>query len=148
MSKKYKVYEYAIIRESAKIGKGTVIGPFCYIGDNVKIGKNCRIFYYTNICQGTKIGDNVTVGPGTRFYDRDYLSSQPPTIEDNVIIHGGCSILPGITIHHDSLIGVASIVNRNIPPQEVWYGFGNPARFITTRKQYEKDLERKRLDQE
>ena len=146
MSKKYKVYEYAIIRESAKICKGSIIGPFCYIGHNARIGKNCRILYFTRICKDVVIGDNVFIGPGTRFLNDKYPPSKvsnPPIIEDNVIIGASCIIMPKVTVHHGSLVGAGSIVNRDIPPEEVWYGYGNPAVFRMTRKDYEKQKKRK-----
>jgi len=49
-------------------------------------------------------------------------------IEDNVFIGSHCTILKGVTIVQNSVIGVCSLVSKNIPKNQVWAG--NPIRFI------------------
>ena len=49
-------------------------------------------------------------------------------IEDNVFIGAHSTILKGVTIGQNSIIGACSVVTKNIPPNEIWAG--NPAKFI------------------
>lgn len=51
---------------------------------------------------------------------------QGATVEDNVSIGGGCTILPGITIGEGAFIGGGSVVTKDVPPWTVAYGV--PAR--------------------
>jgi acetyltransferase-like isoleucine patch superfamily enzyme len=92
-----------------------------------------------------KIGNNVTIGGNTVIYDTDFHSLNPlirknktidkksafklpVTIEDNVFIGAHTTILKGVTIGQNSIIGACSVVTKTIPANEIWAG--NPARFI------------------
>jgi len=136
---KVTFYGPAVIGENVEIGDGTGIGEYCVILRNIKIGKNCIIIYHVTIPKGTVIGDNVFIGPNTSLLDDKYPpthANTPPTIEDDVIIGGGVTILPDITIHKGAVIGGGSVVIRDIPSNEVWAG--NPAKFLMTREEYDK----------
>ncbi|MDO4320455.1 MAG: sugar O-acetyltransferase [Bacteroidales bacterium] len=120
----------------------TIEQPFhCDYGYNIEIGEN----FYTNvncvILDGAKVrfGDNVFVAPNCGFYtaghpldsesrNRGLEYARPITVEDNVWIGAGVSVLPGVTIGHNSVIGAGSVVNRDIPPHSL--AAGNPCRVI------------------
>jgi acetyltransferase-like isoleucine patch superfamily enzyme len=100
-------------------------------------------FTAINCQQEINIGDNVIIGGGTCIYDSDYhplkaeeriinnntnVRRAPVTIEDNVFIGTNCTVLKGVRIGRNSIIGACSVVSKNIPPNEIWAG--NPARFI------------------
>ncbi len=91
------------------------------------------------------IGDHVTIGGNVVIYDTDFHSLNPEkrsdssqdrknavkkevVIEDYVFIGAHSTILKGVTIGKNSIIGAGSVVSGNIPPNEIWAG--NPARFI------------------
>ena len=91
------------------------------------------------------IGDNVTIGGNTVIYDTDFHSLNPEirlnksidklnaksgkvTIKDNVFIGAHSTILKGVTIGFNSVVGACSVVTRDIPDNEIWAG--NPAQFI------------------
>jgi acetyltransferase-like isoleucine patch superfamily enzyme len=115
-------------------------------GANLKIGSNFGISQAAIICHSDiKIGNNVKIGGGARIYDTDFHSldplmrlntktdfankiKRPIVIEDNVFIGAYSTILKGVTIGHNSIIGASSVVAKNIPSNEIWAG--NPARFI------------------
>lgn len=110
------------------------------IGDNV--GMSCSAF----ICHHSiVIGNNVTIGGNTVIYDTNFHSLDPilrknksldkinanraPVIIcDNAFIGAHSTILKGVKIGQNSVIGACSLVTRDIPENEIWGG--NPAIFI------------------
>ncbi len=119
-----------------------VIPPFnCDLGFNIILGKNVLINYKCTFLDTAKItvGDNVLIGPGTQIVtamhpmepaDRRKLAvrGEPVTIEDDVWICAGVTVLPGITIGHGSIVGAGSVVTHDVPPNTTVVG--NPARPI------------------
>jgi acetyltransferase-like isoleucine patch superfamily enzyme len=110
------------------------------IGDNVGMSATAIICNHQII-----IGNNVTIGGNTVIYDTDFhnldplirndkaLDKQtaiklPVLIEDNVFIGAHTTILKGVTIGKNSIIGACSVVTKNIPANEIWAG--NPAKCI------------------
>ena len=83
------------------------------------------------------IGNNVVVGANTTIGDRDghqdiYDATPTPIhIEDNVWLGMNVTILKGVKIGKNSIVGAGSIVTKNIPENEIWAGV--PARFIKKR---------------
>lgn len=124
--------KYINLYGNYKIGERTRIGSFCDIGGI--IGDDCKIQSYVFVPQGVEIGNNVFVGPGVIFTNNKKPDLQikdwkleKTTIKNNVVIGAGAIILPGITIGKGAFIGAGSLVNKDIPPYEVWYG--SPATF-------------------
>lgn len=137
--------------QSKKIGEGTKIWQFCVVLGNAIIGKNCNINCQVFIENDVVIGDNVTIKPGVQVWDglrignNVFIGSNVtftndmfprskvyPKLFDCTFIENGASvganstILAGIIIGSNALIGAGSVVTKNIPPFTVWYG--NPAR--------------------
>lgn len=110
------------------------------------IGKNVGISSTALVChQSITIGDNVKIGGGVCIYDTDFHSLNPKirensvkdleckikipiVIKDNVFIGAHSTILKGVIIGTNSVVGACSVVTKNIPDNEIWAG--NPARFI------------------
>ena len=109
-------------------------------GDNV--GMSCSAFICHNCI---KIGNDVTIGGNTVIYDTDFhpldpeirkknsldinnIKTLPVFIEDNVFIGAHTTILKGVTIGKNSIVGACSLVTKSIPQNEIWGG--NPARFL------------------
>jgi acetyltransferase-like isoleucine patch superfamily enzyme len=119
------------------------VGPFVEIQKNVMIGKNCKIQSHSFICEGVIIEDNVFIGHGVIFcndrlpratnIDGSLKKENEWTLE-SVLIKKGASIgsnatiLCGITIGYNSVIGAGSVVTKNIPDNQIWAG--NPAKYI------------------
>lgn len=123
-------------------GNFWIIPPFhCDFGYNIFIGKNVMLNYdcvILDVCP-VKIGDYTMIGPGTHIYTachsldakerREFIEfGKPVTIGSNVWIGGHCTILPGITIGDNTVIGAGSVVTKNIPSNVVAYG--NPCKII------------------
>ena len=105
----------------------TINQPFlCDYGYNIKVGENFYVNYNCVIldCAPVTFGDNVFIAPNCGFY----TAGRPITVEDDVWIGGGVSVLPGVTIGRGSVIGAGSVVTRDIPAGVV--AAGNPCRVI------------------
>lgn len=127
------------------VGKNPWIeSPFnCDYGYNISVGDN----FYTNTnctildCAKITIGNDVLIGPNVSFYTPNhamdpaerkagYECSLPITIGDNVWISGSVSILPGVSIGDNSVIGAGSVVTKDIPANVV--AAGVPCKVIRT----------------
>lgn len=120
----YTDYGYnCIIEEKTFINHNAYL-----IGAEIKIGKNCFI--------GPNCGI-YTANHAIYFKERNegLEKALPVTIKDNVWIGGDVTILPGVVIGENSVIGAKSLVTKNIPADVI--AFGNPCRVI--RKISEKD---------
>ena len=114
------------------IGEDTVIHSHVWIGNNVSIGRDCKIQAFAFIPDGVTIGDNVFIGPHVCFTNDKY----PPSGEDGwaeTKILEGCSIgagaiiLPGITIGPHVRVGAGAVVTKSFthPGSTIK---GNPAK--------------------
>jgi acetyltransferase-like isoleucine patch superfamily enzyme len=126
-----------------RIGDNTKIGPFVEIQKNATIGRNCKISSHSFICEGVIIEDNVFIGHGVMFINDRYpraatpsgkLQSEddwevvPTRICQGASVGSSATILCGITIGEDAIIGAGSVVVGNIPAGMI--AVGNPARVI------------------
>ena len=113
---------YAVIRAKVRIGNYCTIFNHSVVEGIVRMGDGVRVMAHTYIPTRTWFGDYVFVGPGVIFLnDREpcrYDVMPAPcgaTIEDEVVIGGGCTILPGITIGEGSFIAAGAVVHRDVP---------------------------------
>lgn len=120
----------------------TVNQPFrCDYGCNIHVGENFFANFNLTILDEAlvTIGDNCFIGPNVSMYtachplrakERNTLMewAEPIVIGNNVWIGGSVSILPGVTIGDNCVIGTGSVVTRNIEANTV--AVGNPARSI------------------
>lgn len=127
------IWQYVVILPEAELGDNCNINAHCFIENDVKIGNNVTIKCGVYIWDGVIIEDNVQIGPNVTFINDKYPRSKMPfklhrtTIKKNASIGGGATILGGITIGENSLIGAGSVVTKDVPPDEIW--IGNPAKF-------------------
>jgi acetyltransferase-like isoleucine patch superfamily enzyme len=108
------------------------------------IGNSVGISFTAIYCsRQITIHDNVMIGGGTCIYDTDFhplsaadrltdkdekTASAPVVIESNAFVGANCTVLKGVTIGSNSIVGACSVVTKSIPPNEIWGG--NPAKFI------------------
>ena len=125
------------------IGKNTKVGPFVEIQKNATIGKNCKIQSHTFICEGITIEDNVFIGHGVTFTNDKYPRATNPdgsvkteanwkmeftTVKRGASVGSGATILPGVVIGENALVGAGSVVYRDVPPNTIV--LGNPAKAL------------------
>lgn len=113
----------------AFVPESTGVHSHVWIGDKVLIGENCKIQAFTFIPNGVFIGNDVFIGPHVCFTNDKYAPSDDwadTYVSDGVSIGANSTILPGITLGKGCRIGAGSVVTKNVPPGETW--FGNPAK--------------------
>jgi acetyltransferase-like isoleucine patch superfamily enzyme len=129
------VWQFVVILPQAIIGENCNICSHCFIENDVIIGNNVTVKNGVYIWDGITLEDNVFIGPNVTFTnDKMPRSKKYPVVFQKVLIKKGASIgaasviLGGITIGENSMIGAGSVVTKDVPENELWYG--NPARFI------------------
>lgn len=115
------------------IGEGCVIHSQVWIGQDVKIGKRCKIQAFSFIPDGVTLEDDVFVGPRVTFLNDLYPPSKgkywrKTLVKKGASIGGAATILPGVTIGENAVIGAGAVVTRSVPAGEVWVGV--PAKYL------------------
>jgi UDP-2-acetamido-3-amino-2,3-dideoxy-glucuronate N-acetyltransferase len=125
------------------IDDNSKIGAFVEIQKGAFIGKNCKISSHSFICEGVHIEDNVFVGHGVMFTNDLFPratnadgSAQTEAdwkvietiVKKGASIGSNATILCGITIGENALIGAGSVVTKNVPPNTIVAGV--PAKII------------------
>jgi UDP-2-acetamido-3-amino-2,3-dideoxy-glucuronate N-acetyltransferase len=146
------VHERAIC-ESSDIGAGTRVWAFAHVLPGAVIGSDCNlcdgVFVENDVIvgdrvtiksgvqlwDGVRLGDDVFVGPNVAFTnDRTPRSKRYPEkfemtiVEDGASLGANSTILPGLTIGREAMVGAGAVVTRAVPPHAVVAG--NPARII------------------
>lgn len=138
---------------TSKIGKGTTIWQFSVVLSGAKIGEDCNLCAHTFVENDVVLGDRVTVKSGVYLWDGIVLeddvfigpcvaftndkfprSKQYPELFPKIQVQKGASIganatiLPGVTIGENAMVGAGSVVTKDVPAMAVV--MGNPAKII------------------
>ena len=128
-----------------EIGDETRIGTFVEIQKGARIGKRCKISSHTFICEGVEIEDEVFVGHGVTFINDRYpraanqdgsLQAEsdwqcvPTHVKQGATIGSGSTLLCGVTVGENAMVGAGSVVTKDVPAGAVVAG--NPARVMKT----------------
>ena len=123
----------------------TINTPFwCDFGYNIEIGENFYANYNLTILDVNTVtfGECVLIGPNCSFYTAEHPldpalrkegweSGRPIKVGDNVWFGGNVTVLPGVTIGDNAVIGAGSVVTKDIPADCI--AVGNPCRVMRKR---------------
>jgi acetyltransferase-like isoleucine patch superfamily enzyme len=125
------------------IGDNSRIGTFVEIQKNATIGSNTKISSHTFVCEGVTIGDDVFIGHNVSFINDKYPRSTSAEvklqteadwqvvktrIEKGASIGTSSTILCGVVVGENAIVGAGSVVTHDVPANTVVAG--NPARVI------------------
>ena len=129
------VWQFCVVFPNCAIGENCNICSHCLIENDVKIGNNVTIKCGVHIWDGIEIEDDVFIGANVTFTNDKYPKSKNTDwtllrtrICKGASIGAGSTLLPGITIGTNAVVGAGSVVTKSIPDNELW--LGNPARFV------------------
>ena len=125
----FQAGHYAVIRAKVEMGDYCTVSNHSTLEGLIRFGDGVRIMSHVYIPSRTWFGNNVFVGPGVTFLnDRQpgryeiMPIPQGATIEDDVMIGGGCTIMPAVTIGERSFIAAGAVVTKNVPPRSLVVG--------------------------
>ncbi|MBE0685924.1 MAG: N-acetyltransferase [Anaerolineaceae bacterium] len=137
-----KIYAFVNLY-GCEIGDESKIGTFVEIQKGAVIGRRVKISSHTFICEGVKIEDNVFIGHGVMFINDKYPRSTteegglqteadwvcvPTLVKKGASIGSNATILCGVTIGENVIVGAGSVVTHDVPSGAVFAG--NPARLL------------------
>lgn len=127
------VWQFAVILPGAVIGKNCNINCHTFIENDVVIGDRVTIKSGVYLWDGIRIEDDVFVGPNATFVNDKYPRSkkypekfQTIRISKGASIGANATILGGVEIGNNAMVGAGSVVTKNVEPFTLVYG--NPAK--------------------
>ena len=127
-----------------EIGDETRIGSFVEIQKGAKVGSRCKISSHSFICEGVVLEAGVFVGHGVTFINDRYprattsagelqteadWTCQRTLVKRGASIGSGATLLGGITVGENAIVGAGSVVTRDVAAGATVAG--NPARVIS-----------------
>ncbi len=131
-----KIFDFVNLY-GCSIDDNTKIGTFVEIQKNASIGKNCKISSHTFICEGVHVGDNVFVGHNVTFIndknprsvnvDGSMQTEADWVVEETFVKEGASigsssTIMCGITVGENAIVGAGAVVTKDVPPNTVVAG--------------------------
>ncbi|HQF42392.1 MAG TPA: acyltransferase [Ignavibacteriaceae bacterium] len=142
LGKDVKIFDFVNLY-GCSIDDNSKIGTFVEIQKNASIGKNCKISSHTFICEGVHISDDVFVGHNVTFINDKYPRSANSDgsmqtesdwkvvetfVRKGASIGSSSTILCGITIGENAIVGAGAVVTKDVPPNTIVAGV--PAKVI------------------
>lgn len=142
LGRNVKIYDFVNLY-GCQIGDNSKIGTFVEIQKNASVGRNVKISTHSFICEGVTIEDDVFIGHNVSFINDKYPRSTthsgslqkdedwkviPTRVKRGASIGTSATILCGVTIGENAIVGAGSVVTKDVPSNAVVAG--NPARII------------------
>ena len=136
LGKDVKIFDFVNLY-GCSIGDYSKVGTFVEIQKNASVGKNCKISSHTFICEGVHIEDNVFIGHNVTFINDKYpratnvdggLQTESDWKVVETVIKKGASIgssstiLCGITVGENAIVGAGSVVTKDVPSNSIVAG--------------------------
>jgi sugar O-acyltransferase (sialic acid O-acetyltransferase NeuD family) len=115
------IHPNAVVSKQVDLGWGNIVMAGTVIDPGSRLGNNCIVFTNSYIAHDSIIGTNVYLAPGV-------ILGGGTCIHDSAYIGLGANIVDRITIGSEAVVGAGSLVLRDVPSKQIW--FGSPARFV------------------
>src|SRR5262245_10967792 len=139
------VWDNVHVRRGARIGRKCIVGEKTYIAYDVVIGDLVKLNAAVYVCAQVTIDDGVMIAAHTVFTNDRFPRACDPDLTDlqssdpneetlwtrvgrGTTIGANCTIGPGLTIGEFAMVGMGSVVTKNVPPHGLV--LGNPARLV------------------
>ena len=142
LGKDVKIFDFVNLY-GCSIDDYSKVGTFVEIQKNASVGKHCKISSHTFICEGVHIEDNVFIGHNVTFINDKYpratnvdgsmqTDSDWKVVETHIkkgaSIGSSSTILCGVTIGENAIVGAGAVVTKDVPPNSI--AVGVPAKVI------------------
>lgn len=142
LGKDVKIFDFVNLY-GCSIDDNSKIGTFVEIQKNAYVGRNCKISSHTFICEGVHIEDNVFIGHNVTFINDKYPRSTNDDgsvqtendwemvetyVRKGASIGSSATILCGVTIGENAIIGAGAVFTKDVPPNTIVAGV--PAKVI------------------
>lgn len=125
----------ANIREMNEIGDDVSVGTLSVVEHHVTIADGVRIHTQAFVPEYSRLEKGSWVGPNAVFTNALYplapdakATLRGPVLEEGARVGANATLLPGVRIGRNSLVGAGSVVTRDVPAESVVAG--NPARVV------------------
>ncbi|MEU4424440.1 acetyltransferase [Actinoplanes sp. NPDC024001] len=116
-----------VVHPSAQVGAGSTVGPGSVLlagtvlTADVTVGSHVAVMPHVVLTHDDRVSDHVTIASGVRL-------GGSAVLETGAYVGSGALIRESVTVGAWSLVGMGSVVLRDVPPGQVWAG--NPARYL------------------
>jgi acetyltransferase-like isoleucine patch superfamily enzyme len=130
-----RIWAFAHVLPGARIGRNCNICDGVFIENDVRVGDDVTVKSGVQLWDGVRIGNRVFIGPNATFTNDPFPRSKhypekfaTTTIEDGASIGANATILPGITVGFEAMIGAGAVVVHDVPARAIVVG--NPGRVV------------------
>lgn len=132
IGRRTRIWAFAHILPGAAIGEDCNICDHTFIENDVVVGNRVTIKCGVQLWDGITLEDDVFVGPNATFTNDSFpRSKRPPAqflrtvVRRNASIGANATVLPGLTIGQNAMVGAGAVVTRDVPANAIVVG--NPA---------------------
>lgn len=138
------IYQDVVTGPGVRTGNGVLLREGVRIGEDVQIGANCELHNDVSLGDHVRLQSNVGFAPGTLVEDfawilaRVFTANDPhppsdtcwnaPRVCRYAVVASQAILMPGVVVGEHALVGAASLVNRDVPPETVV--IGTPAKAV------------------
>lgn len=131
----FQTGHHVLVREENEIGNNVSVGTASVVEHHVKIGNNVRIHTQAFVPEMSVLEDGAWIGPNAVITNAAYPLSpnvknelKGAIVKKGAKIGANATLLPGITIGENALVGAGAVVTKDVPANKVVAG--NPATVI------------------
>jgi acetyltransferase-like isoleucine patch superfamily enzyme len=124
------IADLASVREDVEVGKFTIVGRGVAIENNTRVGNYVKLETNSYITAHSIVEDRCFIAPGVTTSNDNFLGrteerfkhTKGPHIRKGARVGANATLLPGITLGEDAVVGAGSVVTKDVPPRKTVAG--------------------------